>query len=482
MKKLGLLTAALIAAAPLTSAKGIAPVGVDSISFARHGEYMMLDMNLDLTPTDVQSRRAQVLTPLIVSENGDTLSLPSVGVYGRQRYINYLRNDRAGLSRESETAFKASERPADFSYEAAVPFQPWMNGSQLLMRRRLFGCANCLIEERINPVTTYFQVNPAIPEIIYFDAKDEGPVVESLEGAAYIDFIVDKTNIEPNYRRNPQELLKIQSSIDTVLNDKDVTITGVWLKGFASPESPYSHNTDLAIGRTAALKKYLNQLYNFKGDIISTDYEPEDWEGLRRFVERSNIDHKSEIIALIDSDMEPDPKEALIKKRYPEEYRFMLQTYYPALRHTEYRVTYEINRTDDINKIRETMRTKPSRLTLREFLLLGNACQPGSDEFNEVFETAVRMYPDNETANINAANAALQRGDYTTAEQYLSRAGNSPEAIYARGSLAFIQGDYDRAEQLMQDASSIPASRATLDEIARIRANKQQKVTKIELK
>ena len=53
---------------------------------------------------------------------------------------------------------------------------------------------------------------------------------------------------------------------------------------------------------------------------------------------------------------------------------------------------------------------------------------------------------------------------------------------YARGSLAFIQGDYDRAEQLMQDASSIPASRATLDEIARIRANKQQKVTKIELK
>lgn len=303
-----------------------------------------------------------------------------------------------------------------------------------------------------------------------------------LEGAAYIDFIVDKTNIEPNYRRNPQELLKIQSSIDTVLNDKDVTITGVWLKGFASPESPYSHNTDLAIGRTAALKKYLNQLYNFKGDIISTDYEPEDWEGLRRFVERSNIDHKSEILALIDSDMEPDPKEALIKKRYPEEYRFMLQTYYPALRHTEYRVTYEINRTDDINKIRETMRTKPSRLTLREFLLLGNACQPGSDEFNEVFETAVRMYPDNETANINAANAALQRGDYTTAEQYLSRAGNSPEAIYARGSLAFIQGDYDRAEQLMQDASSIPASRATLDEIARIRANKQQKVTKIELK
>ncbi|MFG6425415.1 DUF3868 domain-containing protein [Lepagella muris] len=464
------------------SAKGISPVGVDSISFDRHGDYIAVDMKLDLTPTDVQSARAQILTPMILSEQGDTIFLPSVGVYGRQRYLQYLRHDRQPLSRGVEEIIRSGNRPADLPYHTLTPYQDWMANSQLVLRRRLYGCADCLIEERVDPVTTYFQPMPGIPEIIYFEAKDTGPVVETLEGAAYIDFIVDKTNIEPNYRRNPQELLKIQSSIDTVLNDKDVTITGVWLKGFASPESPYSHNTDLAIGRTAALKKYLNQLYNFKGDIISTDYEPEDWEGLRRFVERSNIDHKSEILALIDSDMEPDPKEALIKKRYPEEYRFMLQTYYPALRHTEYRVTYEINRTDDINKIRETMRTKPSRLTLREFLLLGNACQPGSDEFNEVFETAVRMYPDNETANINAANAALQRGDYTTAEQYLSRAGNSPEAIYARGSLAFIQGDYDRAEQLMQDASSIPASRATLDEIARIRANKQQKVTKIELK
>lgn len=481
MKKLGLLTAALIAAAPLTSAKGIAPVGVDSISFDRHGEYMMLDMNLDLTPTDVQSRRAQVLTPLIVSENGDTLSLPSVGVYGRQRYINYLRNDRAGLSRESETAFKASERPADFSYEAAVPFQPWMNGSQLLMRRRLFGCANCLIEERIDPVTTYFQVNPAIPEIIYFEAKDEGPVVESLEGAAYIDFIVDKTNIEPNYRRNPHELLKIQSTIDTVLNDKDVRITGVWLKGFASPESPYSHNTDLAIGRTKALKEHIRQLYNFSPDIIATDYEPEDWAGLRRFVVNSNIDHKSEILELIDSDMAPDPKEALIKKRFPKEYKFMLDNFYPALRHTEYRITYEVKRFDDLDKIREVMRTKPSRLTLRDFFLLGNACQPGSEEFNEVYETAVRMYPHNPVANINAANAALQRKDYDTAEKYLSRAGDSPEAIYARGSLAFSQGNYDKAEQFMKELPDMKAARDVLDEIARIRDNNIEKVTRITL-
>ena len=330
-------------------------------------------------------------------------------------------------------------------------------------------------------MTTYFQVNPAIPEIIYFDAKDEGPVVESLEGAAYIDFIVDKTNIEPNYRRNPQELFKIQSTIDTVLNDKDVRITGVWLKGFASPESPYSHNTDLAIGRTKALKEHIRQLYNFDPDIIATDYEPEDWAGLRRFVVASNIDHKSEILELIDSDMAPDPKEALIKKRFPKEYKFMLDNFYPALRHTEYRITYEVKRFDDLEKIRQVMRTRPNRLTLRDFFLLGNACAPGSDEFNEVYETAVRMYPDNPVANINAANAALQRKDYVTAEKYLSRAGDSPEAVYARGSLAFSQGQYDKSESLMRQLPDMKAARDVLDEIARIRAHSQEKVSRISL-
>lgn len=159
----------------------------------------------------------------------------------------------------------------------------------------------------------------------------------------------------------------------------------------------------------------------------------------------------------------------------------MLQNFYPALRHTDYRITYEVKRFDDLDKIREVMRTKPNRLSLQEFFLLGNAAEPGSEEFNNVYETAVRMYPDNPTANINAANAALQRQDYTTAEQYLNRAGDSPEAVYARGSLAFIKGDYDKAEELMKQVNSMPEAQKTLGEITRIRDNKKEKITKLSL-
>lgn len=87
---------------------------------------------------------------------------------------------------------------------------------------------------------------------------------------------MNQTVIYPDYRHNTAELGKIQSSIDSVQGDMDITITSVWLKGYASPESPYAHNKELAIGRTAALKKFIQQLYQFEDEVITTDYEPED--------------------------------------------------------------------------------------------------------------------------------------------------------------------------------------------------------------
>lgn len=482
MKKINILLTSLMAgAASCAMAQRIAPVEIDSISFNRHGEYMVVDMTLDLSRTDVKSTRALLLTPSIVS-GADSLALPAVGVYGRQRYYYSLRND-SPVSGADETMFRVSERPDSFAYHAMVPYAEWMNGSDLRFTRGIYGCVNCLIDQKTDLLTDYFHINPAIPEIVYIHPKGKDEKVDSLEGSAFIDFPVDQTVIYPDYRNNVRELGKIQASIDSVRADKDVTITEVWLKGFASPESPYSHNTDLAIGRTAALKKHIGQLYHFPDGIITTDYEPEDWAGLRRFVTESNIDHRDEILALIDSDMEPDAKEARIKRLYPQEYKFMLQNFYPALRHTDYRINYRIRRFTDINEIRRVMQTNPSRLDLNEFYLLAQACEPGSDEFNDVFETAARMYPTDPVANINAANSALQRKDYTTAEHYLAKAGDTPQAVYTRGALAFLKGDYAASEQLMRQAEGMGITQAAdvISEIRRIQAHTPKKTNKIQL-
>ena len=239
------------------------------------------------------------------------------------------------------------------------------------------------------------------------------------------------------------------------------------MKGYASPESPYAHNKELAIGRTAALKKHIQQLYQFEGDVIITDHEPEDWAGLRRYVERSNLEHRTKIIALIDSDLEPDAKELKIKHDYPAEYRFLLQNCYPALRHTDYRISYTIRSYSDVEEIKRIMRERPQKLSLNEFYLAAQEYEPGTDEFAEVFETAVRMFPDDSIANLNAANAAMRRDDLTGAKRYLAKAGNSPEAVYARGALAIRQKDYDNARHYLNKAKSLGLEQAgtTLEQL-----------------
>lgn len=236
----------------------------------------------------------------------------------------------------------------------------------------------------------------------------------------------------------------------------NVKVTAITIKGYASPESPWDNNTRLAKGRTETLKQYVQNLYHFEEGFIRTDYEPEDWAGLREFVAASNLEHKAEILALIDDpDLKPDPKEQQIKTRYPDEYKFLLSTVYPGLRHSDYTIGYTIRSFSDPKEIGQVFRTAPQKLNLSEMMLYAMTLEPGSDEYNDVFEIAVRMFPDDRTANLNAANAAMQRNDLARAGQYLTRAGESAEAEYARGVLSALHGDYDRAIGYIEKAGTL---------------------------
>lgn len=468
MKKIGYMIIALLGMCTMAEAQTgrqtiVDGVSVGDLNMERNGGYMVVDMTLDLKDLDVDGNRAVLLTPRLVNGN-DSLDLQSVGIYGRRRYYFYVRNGESMLA-EDEQSFKASEKPEDIAYHYIAPYADWMNGAKLSLHRSDYGCCSTLLAEQDGELGHH--VEAFFPELVYVRPQAETVKSRSLEGSAFIDFPVDKTVIYPDYRRNTAELGKIQATIDSVRNDRDVTITQVWLKGYASPESPYAHNTELSIGRTEALKKYIQQLYKFEEGIIATDYEPEDWAGLRRYVEQTNLDHRTEILALIDSDMDPDAKEAKIKRSYPEEYRFLLQNCYPALRHTDYRIAYVIRSYSDVEEIKRLMRTQPQKLSLNEFYLAAQEYEPGTDEFTEVFETAVRMFPDDTVANLNAANAAMRRGDNTGAARYLERAGDSPEAVYARGSLAVRTKDYETARKYLNEAKALGLEQAgiTLEEL-----------------
>ena len=56
----------------------------------------------------------------------------------------------------------------------------------------------------------------------------------------------------------------------------------------------------------------------------------------------------------------------------------------------------------------------------------------GSQQYMNVFKTAVLYHPENPVANLNAACIALMQGDVVSAEKYLLRAPDSKEKHWQR--------------------------------------------------
>lgn len=450
---------------------------VEDFTANRDGNTMTVGMDVDAPSFRIKSNRAVLLRP-VLSNGADSVALPPVALYGRRRYIYYRRNFAGTmLGGADESVIRGHRLDSVYRYERTVPYADWMDGATLAVHEEEYGCCR----ELLNRTTLLFpgiyhnplDITAWMPELAYIWPDAVGEKTDSLEGRAYVQFPVDRTEIKEDFRNNYFELAKIRGTIDSVRNDRDIVITGIWLKGYASPESPYAHNSDLAQGRVAAVKEYVQRLCDIEGDVISTEFEPEDWEGLRAFVVETNLPNRDAILELIDTDMDPDKKEQLIKRRYPADYKFLLEHSYPALRHTDYRVSYKIKRFTDLEEIKRVLRDNPSKLDLNEIYLLARSMEPGTHEYNDLFETAVRLFPHDATANLNAANAALQQGNLEQAAARLEKAGDSPEADYTRGVLAVKRGDDDEAEALLLRAAERGIMQAA-DALQTIRRNKKK--------
>lgn len=468
MKKLYTIIAALFCCTAISSAQqvfGVDGINIEKFQMERVGDLINIDMELDIAEWDVHTSQVAVITPTLVNDT-DSLRLQAISLYGRNRYFYYERNPELKPTSANDIAYRGKTKPSKLNYRVSVPFVEWMDGCKLTIDRTDYGCCRMPIASKEETLVKEFPLPPYIPQLIYQRPEAESVKSRELSGTAYVDFPVSRTEIYPTYRNNTYELGKITGTIDSARNDKDITITAVSIKGFASPESPYDNNTRLAKGRTEALKDYVEQMYQFGEGFITTSFEPEDWVGLEQYVEAStNLAHKGEILELIRSDIEPDRREWLIKSRYPQDYKYLLENCYPALRHSDYRIEYTIRSYTTPLEIEEIMKTAPQKLSLEEFYVLALTYEPGSEELDELFEIAVRMYPKDPIANLNAANSAITKGDYNRALRYLALVKDMPEAIYARGVMEVMREDFDTARPYLERAASlgILEAQATLD-------------------
>lgn len=429
---------------------------VSGVDIRKQRDSVVIRMNLNLSGMEVGRNRSIVVTPLFYAE-GEEEWLPAIEVMGRTRYLYYQRNEESLYADSPYTIIKKDKNATQqVGYQVSVPYRKWMDRASLVVAEDTCQCGevskgNSILLAQADLVFT--------PRLAYISPQAETRKARALSGEAYLDFPVNKTVIYPEYRRNTAELAKIRATIDTIRTDKDFSITRISLKGYASPEGRYAANVRLSEGRTDALKDYLMGEYGFEASLFRTNAGAENWAGLRKYVAQSGLADKEAILAIIDSEEEPDAKEQRIRREHAASYRILLQDCYPALRRTDYTVDYVI-RGFNVEEAKEVIKTRPQNLSLQEMFAVAQTYQPGSEEFNHVFDVAVRLYPADPIANLNAANALLERKEAAQALKFLDKAGDTPQADNARGVAMILLERYDEAERYLHRAAQAGVSEA----------------------
>ncbi|MDE7335825.1 MAG: hypothetical protein K2N10_05900 [Muribaculaceae bacterium] len=454
-----LIMAAATIAAPARAAQ---PEAVDpeiyTVEVSVDETARKLNVDIQLRPERLHIGRdsEQVFTSMVISSAGtDTLMLDTIRICGRNRWYWHVRNGELDNTDRGPKVFRAGQK-ANAVMHSEVAFEPWMGDAQVELRRQSATCcrpAQPMPGTDPRGMTEIARIYTGRPDLICKDyvfapPVDATPVEKNLEGSAFVSFVVNRTELKPDYMINRSEIAKIINSIDAVRNDSDAIITNIHIKGFASPEGSYQNNIRLASGRTQTLTDYVRdysrRFFQIHDTTFTNSFEPEDWAGLRRYLVDSlqfDIPNRAEIIKIVDTPMaDLDAKNDLIRKTYPQDYEVILRDIYPWLRHSDYKIHYRIKVYTELKELMRLYESDPTRLRPVDFFTIAKQYPEGSPEYNKVMITAAATYPNDPMLNLNAANVAMMDNDLQLARKYLLRAGTSPEAEFARGVLNAREG------------------------------------------
>ena len=446
-------------------------IAVDNFKVTQSEQKTIVAMNIVLDQMKVKSARYRAFTPILRSKDGTQQQrLKSLLVTGRVQDIIFERDGIDPLYEDNcQLVRREKNEPQQVAYTDLVDKQPWHKGAEVWLECDLCGCGDTkksdlalLGKLKSDPVFNYASIVP--PTV-----KKE----RNLHGTAFINFVVNRWEMKPDYMDNRRELRKITDTLDVMTADPNISVKLIKIHGWASPESPYEHNRMLATNRAQSLTDYVRRAYNLPANVFARpEATPENWVGLREAVQQASLDilpHRSDILDIIDDmSLEPDPKEWRIKMKYPEEYQYLLKNVYPHLRRSDYEITFEY-REFTLEEAKEIYKTKPHQLSVRELWDVANTFPFGSDEYNRAIQTAVNLYPDSPEAATNLANIALLQNDLLKAEALLQHGGDSSAADNARAILYMRQGRWAEAQAALDSAKAkgldVTANQQTLNEM-----------------
>ncbi len=488
MKKIYTLLMAMTICSAVALAKNeptyLESIKVDNQTLSKDGREITLSMNFDFSGLKMAKQHTVALFPVLVSRDGSKEEVfPPIVLDGKIRNKVYKRSQKLNSVEappyhddEAQTIIRRKNgSDQSYAYEATSKYQRWMLSGRVELREAVYGCVNC--EKGEGETGLLDMVLPEhIPSYATFAVEPEPEPVKVREETreANINFRWDKYDIVPGFMNNRAELESIKQSIGIIDDNPDMTITGIFISGYASPEGSKAHNDLLTENRAQALAQYIRKNINAQVPVEAKGYG-EDWDGLKRILQgRPDFPGSAEILAkLAENPGDLDAFEKSFRTLMPEgAYERLDEEIYPELRHNYYKVEYNV-RNFSIDEARKVILERPELLSLSEMYKVAGSYERGSAEYDRAMEIAAEHYPASPAVLNDKALDMLADGNFTGVISMLEASPlteASPALQNTLGVALAKNGELHDAEAVLAKAAAegLEEAEKNLDEVRKV--------------
>ena len=369
------------------------------------GKDAIVTFSIETDENTIPSNRKEIIMPYIYNGK-DTVWLETVEVYGKNRYKREKQENHLDGNKGWDLGEGQIHKGEAYNYRDTAPLKRWMAPVNLGIRREIVGCAceENLADENIASATL-FEEPPVEPRRIPkdFAVADATKEWDFGQDELEIIFKVSKIEIDSSVFNNEVTFGKILAAVDKIYANPKFKVDQIEIAGYASPEGSVRFNKWLGENRAKALIDYIitnRPQYGLTTANFKLRNGEENWEGLRRLTLASPIpeQEKQQIVEVIDSDLQAEPKKAALKAlNGGESYKKMLTEVYPHLRCARYLAVY----------------------------------------YDSADDHAVEI--------INQANALIREGRYHEAHDNLRKVKDDARAFNSIGVALMMQGTFEEA-------------------------------------
>lgn len=334
-----------------------------------HGGEVAMTIDGNFPPKFFAKKAVVTITPTLVYEGGEKALKPVVvqgqKVLENNKVINYTEG-------------------GSFTYSDKTAYADAMRKSEVVLKVKASAGSKSVdftdkkIGDGIIATPTLLVIDPKV-ELASTKKINHTPSEYNPEESVFQQIVPDLFTADILYKiqqatLNQEELKKedikaMQNLLDEIKKNDKLQLNGIEISSYASPDGSLDLNTGLSTKRGSTAESFLNKELKKKkiADAkVNSTTTPEDWEGFKALVEKSNIPDKQVILRVLSMYQDVEVREKEIKNMAAA-YTDLAGNILPELRRSKYNVNLnKIGKTDE--EILALATSNPSALNQAELL------------------------------------------------------------------------------------------------------------------